>query len=1502
MKWENVYIFISSTFNDMHAERDYLVKNVFPALSEWCEKRKLRLIDIDLRWGVTTADSEAKNTVMACLRNIDECRPFFLCFLGQRRGWVPSDDDINFDTYKSFPKLLEEKYKHTSVTELEILHALIDPLHNGTFKDRKNNDRKGNPVEYAFFFLRNKEYLENLPHKDLSLIYTNEAEKDKKTANKKLDDWREVEIPKRKCPYRYSAKWRLEESTPEIALTYEALTTAPKNSIVWEQAYNKWKERWKIAGVDVDESGIIKEGTEQRRQAEAYNKKFTQGRLGDFSVDDKMLSDIIIEQLKEAIAERYKKHMTFAEQTPLQKELDQQEQFLRIASEGFIERTGDFDALNEYINNNETRLFALTAFAGMGKTSLLAHFIDKYEPKNKEALYYRFVGSSDDSVTVERLLRSILEQMKEDGKIKSIIPANYTDMMNELPDLLTEAGKNGKIILVIDALNQLETGMNDLYWLPTALPENIKLIVSFKLGEESTDKYYNAQKEGGNVIFHSVKPFIEDDRKALVTVYLEQYLKELDEDRIEHLVTSKGAYNPLYIKIVLSELRVFGVHNDLSKVIRERFKGTPKSAFNAVLERIENDPAYSKFKPAIALPNIFGWIAHSRYGMSVEELVDLTIKENWTDNKTEAFDLIYLILRQLRPYLAKRNGRVDFFYESFKTAVIERYTNNHIYSRTSVEWHRSLAEYIETLPMDNQSKLSQLVYQYYHASLGDKLSALLFDYSYIKSKIEVFNVYDLLEDFDYAFDRRIMINEEDLKSLKLIRESLNLSLGDLIHDKSQLAFQLYGRMAENLNDKAKQFFDSIAEKNVQPFLRPIFSCLPTPGAMICTLRGHTSSRIHEIRSCENVGIIASASENEVILWTADKMKMLYLLPGNAWRISLSKDGNLIAILRKNGSVEVWNIKGRFQVACFTKKNAIALDISADGRYLAIIDTQKQIHLCDIASGKNDIFQEGMVGMQEAEDIISRIDDRSSMNHYDLFFVNNGKQLMSYAGEEVILWDIQTRRSLSRTGADLYVGRLAVAEEVGKAYISGMGTIYEWDYANNLSIRKCNIDLGVVSAISVTSDGNTGVCINDYLEVAVVDLKLEKITRILPRTTHYYQAIAISESGNMVITGEGENWGDNATITLWNPHGIVHLGKTQKSELSSEWVAFTMSESGESIAAYSQFSDNIIVLDVNEEEILEIPRNGNVTCLAMNETQGMLVAGCKNGVVTIWKNGDSKTFQSHSEKIVSIDIHPDGHSVATVSENGQFDIVDVQTGMPRYCEKLFDAPVLDAKFTGESGEYITAFDATGTVKSVFLRDLTTVSCHQYQLNSSGKSLRFVSMRQDGLALAFSKLLYGTLEIIQIKGTSPLSPVFFNGTIGMHVPTGRVITNDFKLAIGERVINGDKTMKELKEKGLTLIHYVAVVEVSSDLPLFVLSPSENASRIWHYAISEDGSLAVSVDDENVVTVWDVEKQVNIAHFVWNAGITFITCSSKTKTVLAFDANANLIAAKIQLYDRL
>ena len=120
-KWQEIRVFISSTFRDMHAERDHLIKVVFPELRERLEKHRFHLVDIDLRWGVTAEQAENDQVVDLCLDEIDRCRPFFVGILGQRYGWVP----------RVLPKLDEKKFgwiqgmTGKSITELEILHGVL---------------------------------------------------------------------------------------------------------------------------------------------------------------------------------------------------------------------------------------------------------------------------------------------------------------------------------------------------------------------------------------------------------------------------------------------------------------------------------------------------------------------------------------------------------------------------------------------------------------------------------------------------------------------------------------------------------------------------------------------------------------------------------------------------------------------------------------------------------------------------------------------------------------------------------------------------------------------------------------------------------------------------------------------------------------------------------------------------------------------------------------------------------------------------------------------------------------------------------------------------------------------------------------------------------------------------------------------------------------------------------------------------------------------------------
>ncbi|XP_055957078.1 TPR repeat-containing protein DDB_G0287407 isoform X2 [Patella vulgata] len=147
--WKTVRLFISSTFKDMNNEREYLVKIIIPVLRQWCEERKIRLIECDLRWGVPK-DADTRETLMACLSEIDRCReenefPYFLCMLSERYGYVCDPAEVPEDIkvrYNWLPGM--------SVTALEIF--------TGAYWDR-------NP--HALYMLRDPVFLSNVKDKNI---------------------------------------------------------------------------------------------------------------------------------------------------------------------------------------------------------------------------------------------------------------------------------------------------------------------------------------------------------------------------------------------------------------------------------------------------------------------------------------------------------------------------------------------------------------------------------------------------------------------------------------------------------------------------------------------------------------------------------------------------------------------------------------------------------------------------------------------------------------------------------------------------------------------------------------------------------------------------------------------------------------------------------------------------------------------------------------------------------------------------------------------------------------------------------------------------------------------------------------------------------------------------------------------------------------------------------------------------------------------------------------
>ncbi|ESO84587.1 hypothetical protein LOTGIDRAFT_132036, partial [Lottia gigantea] len=176
-QWKTVRLFISSTFKDMNNEREYLVKTVVPALRQWCDERKLRLIECDLRWGVPK-DADTRETLMACLSEIDRCReenvyPYFLCMLSERYGYVCDAMDVPEDIkgrYNWLPGM--------SVTALEIF--------TGAYWDRS---------PHALFMLRDGSFISDIKDDSIREYFT-EQKPDSIDSLKTLKDKIKSTFPK----------------------------------------------------------------------------------------------------------------------------------------------------------------------------------------------------------------------------------------------------------------------------------------------------------------------------------------------------------------------------------------------------------------------------------------------------------------------------------------------------------------------------------------------------------------------------------------------------------------------------------------------------------------------------------------------------------------------------------------------------------------------------------------------------------------------------------------------------------------------------------------------------------------------------------------------------------------------------------------------------------------------------------------------------------------------------------------------------------------------------------------------------------------------------------------------------------------------------------------------------------------------------------------------------------------------------------------------------------
>lgn len=620
-----IRVFISSTFQDMQAERNHLVKITFPQLRKLCEQRGVIWGEVDLRWGITEEQKSEGQVLPICLAEINRCRPYFIGLLGERYGWIP--EEINPALVEQEP-WLKENFKR-SVTELEILHGVL------------NNSEM---TEKALFYFRDPHFINAYDQSKASQFIETIQQSD-------IDRW--------------------------------GITVAQQKLEERKEKLSDLKERIRQSGL------YLKEG---------FN-------------DPTQLGNWVFEDLRRIIDELYPEG---TQPDPLESEALLHENFAESRARVYVGGEKYFSALDNHIKERKEPLVVLGE-SGSGKSSLLANWGLRYKNEHPdEVVLLHFIGATENSSAVSEMLTRLLKELKKSFSITDEIPTEEEKLREVFPNWLYKVSVKGKVVLILDGLNQLGDfrGALELNWLPNDFPENVKMILS-TLPCRALEVI--KERKWPSLI---VEDLNSDERVNLVKEYLGLYTKHLSNERIKRIINGAQSKNPLGLRILLDELRQFGEHEKLDLFIDNYLNAkTIPDIFKLILERCERDYEVERSN---LVKDALSFIWASRKGLSEIELLDL-LGKNGSALPHRIWSPFFLALEQS---FINRRGRLDFSHAYIRQAIEEKYLYD---EETRNEYHRKLAKYFANFEGTPDRKIEELPWQLSQARLWKRLYDFLSD-------------------------------------------------------------------------------------------------------------------------------------------------------------------------------------------------------------------------------------------------------------------------------------------------------------------------------------------------------------------------------------------------------------------------------------------------------------------------------------------------------------------------------------------------------------------------------------------------------------------------------------------------------------------------------------------------------------------------------------------------------------------------------------------------------